>query len=364
MMNLRRWITLAFLTAALSPPLFQQSAASHRWDAEKARAWHARQPWIVGCNFIPSSAINQLEMWQAETFDSVTIDRELGWASSIGFNAVRVFLHVIPWNADSTGLYARIDTYLGIVARHGIRTMFVLFDDCWNNDPQPGLQPAPKPGVHNSGWMQCPGQKMLMDSTAYPLLLRYTRSILSRYSNDKGVFLWDLYNEPGNSGYGIATLPLLTQVMAAARSVGPTQPISLGVWMPDEGPFKALNEFQLANSDIVTFHSYADSLTTARQIRELRSTDRPLICTEYMARQRNSRFATHVPLFKSEDVGAINWGCVSGKTNTIFPWNSKPGSPEPAEWFHDIFHPDGTPYRNEEVALIKRLTKTTMQHTK
>jgi hypothetical protein len=25
-----------------------------------------------------------------------------------------------------------------IAARHHIRTMFVVFDDCWNDDPKPG----------------------------------------------------------------------------------------------------------------------------------------------------------------------------------------------------------------------------------
>jgi hypothetical protein len=126
--------------------------------------------------------------------------------------------------------------------------------------------------------------------------------------------------------------------------------------MPDEGPFKELNAFQLKNSDIVTFHSYADSQATADQIRALRSTGRPLICTEYMARTRNSRFASHLPLFKVETVGAFNWGFVSGKTNTTFPWGSKPGSPEPAEWFHDILRGDGTPYRVSETVLIRELT--------
>jgi hypothetical protein len=348
--------TLVEFTLVVMGSLQAQLVPGQRWDTERANAWYQRQPWLVGCNFIPSTAINQLEMWQTETFDSVTIDRELGWAQGIGFNSVRVFLHVIPWNSDSAGFFSCVDKYLAVASRHNIRTMFVLFDDCWNSDPKPGTQPGPKPGVHNSGWMQCPGEKMLKDSTSYPLLLRYTRSVVSRYSADARVLLWDLYNEPGNSGYELTTLPLLTQVVACTRAVGPSQPISIGTWMPDEGAFKTLNAFQLENSDVITFHSYADSLTTAKQIAALRSTGRPLICTEYMARTRNSRFASHLPLFKSEHVGAINWGFVSGKTNTIFPWGSKPGSPEPAEWFHDIFRADGKAYKDEEVVLIRHIT--------
>ncbi len=38
-----------------------------RWSVEKANEWYAKQPWLVGCNFIPSTAVNQLEMWQEET---------------------------------------------------------------------------------------------------------------------------------------------------------------------------------------------------------------------------------------------------------------------------------------------------------
>lgn len=350
----RAWGLLLFGLAHITA--LGQSPASARWPADSARAWYSRQPWIVGCNFIPSTAINQLEMWQAETFDPAAIDRELGWARTIGFNAVRVFLHVVPWESDSAGFFARVDRYLSIAQRHGIRTMFVLFDDCWNEDPLAGPQPRPKPGVHNSGWMQCPGKRRLYDSTSYPRLLDYTRSVVARYATEPGVLMWDLYNEPGNSGYGLASLSLLRRAVETARGVGPSQPITVGTWMPSEKDFAVLNEYQASISDVVTFHSYADSGATAAQIRELRKLGRPLICTEYMARTRNSRFASHLPMFKSERVGAISWGLVSGKSNTIFPWGSPEGSPEPLEWFHDIFRGDGTPYRTEETNMIRHHT--------
>src|SRR4029077_2592941 len=45
------------------------------WTKERARAWADSTGWLVGSNFIPSTAINQLEMWQAATFDPRTIDR-------------------------------------------------------------------------------------------------------------------------------------------------------------------------------------------------------------------------------------------------------------------------------------------------
>src|SRR5579883_3168989 len=60
--------------------------AAARWSAAKANKWYSEHKWICGANFLPSTAINQLEMWQADTFDSATIDRELGYAEKIGFN--------------------------------------------------------------------------------------------------------------------------------------------------------------------------------------------------------------------------------------------------------------------------------------
>jgi hypothetical protein len=73
------------------------SAQSNVWSVEKANTWYAKHKWINGSNFTPSTAINQLEMWQADTFDPLTIDRELGYAEGIGFNAMRVFLHSVAW---------------------------------------------------------------------------------------------------------------------------------------------------------------------------------------------------------------------------------------------------------------------------
>ena len=80
----------------------EQDLAS-RWSVEQAQAWGINTPWLRGANFNPSTAINQLEMWQAETFDPQTIDRELGWAAGIGLNCMRVYLHHVAWEADKLG---------------------------------------------------------------------------------------------------------------------------------------------------------------------------------------------------------------------------------------------------------------------
>jgi hypothetical protein len=347
---MKKFLAVLLMLYMLSPAQAQEQRI---WSTEKANAWYSQQPWLVGCNFIPSSAINELEMWQGDSFDSAGIGRELGWAHGIGMNAVRVFLHYIPWKMDPIGFKKRIDTYLSLAGRNQIKTIFVLFDDCWNNDPQPGKQPDPKPGIHNSGWMQCPGKKMHDDPSSWSSLGDYEKDILSTYKKDDRVLLWDLYNEPGNSNYNETTLPLLKKVFEWAWQVRPDQPLTSGVWYNNQ----EFNTYQLSHSDIISFHNYNKPDDLEKQIMDLKKYNRPLVCTEYMARPRGSLFQTQLPVFKKYGVAAINWGLVSGKTNTIYQWDTPvPDGSEPKIWFHDIFRKDGTPYDEKEVQFIKQIT--------
>ncbi|MEO6721687.1 MAG: 1,4-beta-xylanase [Ferruginibacter sp.] len=325
------------------------------WPAEKANAWYDQYKWLTGTNYIPANAINQLEMWQAESFDPATIDKELGWAQKIGFNTMRVFLHSVAWEQDNEGFKKRMNQFLEIASKHHIQPMFVFFDDCWNKEPKAGKQPAVKVGIHNSGWMQDPGQAASSDESIYPLLEKYVKDVLTTFAHDKRILLWDLYNEPGNSGKGDSSLALLTKVFQWAREINPDQPLSAGLW---SWSLEKLNAFQFMNSDVITYHDYQEAPEHKKVIEILKASGKPLICTEYMARTRNSRFATVMPLLKTKHVGAINWGFVSGKTNTIYAWDTPlaDGS-QPTEWFHDIFKKDGTPYREDEVNLIIKLNE-------
>jgi len=346
-------LSLAFFCfLSVSINLFAQPETTHRWSAEKANAWYAQHKWINGANFIPSTAINQLEMWQADTFDPQTIDRELGYAEGIGFNTMRVFLHSVVWGEDPESFKQRVNQYLAIADKHHIQTIFVFFDDCWNPNAKPGKQPDPKPGVHNSGWMQDPGRPLKTDAD-YLELKKYVVDILTTFKHDNRILLWDLYNEPGNSNKNFKSSILLTKVFAWAHAVNPDQPVSAGIWDAD---LKDLNKIQLDNSDVITYHCY-DTPDNHRQLVErLKLNNRPVICTEYMARPRNSTFENTMPMLKKENVGAINWGFVSGKTNTIYAWDTPiPDGSEPKLWFHDIFRKDGTPYKKEETDLIKQL---------
>jgi len=325
------------------------------WSNEQAQAWYSQLEWLRGANFIPSTAINQLEMWQEESFDPETIDRELGYAESVGFNSMRVYLHHLAWQTDPEGFKKRMEQYLEIADQRGISTMFVFFDDCWNATYQSGEQPDPKPGVHNSGWVRDPGDLIHSTPELSGLLEQYVKDIISTFADDSRIVLWDLYNEPGNSGYGNKSLSLLEKVFEWGREVNPSQPLSAGVW---NWRLEELSRFQIENSDVITYHNYGAPENHREMIDTLTTlTPKPLICTEYMARTQNSLFGNIMPMLKEQKIGAYNWGLVSGKTNTIYAWSTPiaDGS-EPELWFHDIFRKDGSPYKQEEVDLIKELT--------
>ena len=332
----------------------QQVKTRDVWTAEQANEWYKPWGWLRGCDFIPSTAINQLEMWQAETFDTATINRELGWAESIGMNAMRVYLHHVAWEVDSAGFKDRMNQYLTIADKHGISTIFVFFDDCWNPTYQAGKQPEPKPGVHNSGWVRDPGDLIHQDTTLVVTLEKYVKDVMKTFANDKRIVLWDVYNEPGNSGYENKSMPLLQKVFVWGREVNPSQPLSAGVWNLKLGD---LNKFQVENSDVITYHNYQNDTLHRECIDTLARIGKPLLCTEYMARKHRSRFDNIMPLLKEKNIAAINWGLVAGKTNTMYAWDEPiPDGSEPKLWFHEIFRKDGTPYKQEEVDLIRSLT--------
>ena len=350
-----------FLLASCNNPAKKAEIAkpvSSRWTESQAQEWATEYGWLRGSNFNPSTAINQLETWQAESFDTVTINRELGWAESIGMNVMRVYLHHLAWEVDKEGFKNRMNSFLDIAGRHGIRAVFVFFDDCWNPAYAAGKQPDPKPGVHNSGWVRDPGDLIYSDTTLINTLEAYVKDILATFRDDKRIAIWDLYNEPGNSGYGNKSLPLLKKVYQWGWEIRPSQPLSSGVWSLG---LKDLSKFQIDNSDIITYHNYDGPERHQAAIDTLKRYGRPLVCTEYMARRNNSLFTNIMPMLKDQNIGAINWGLVSGKSNTKYAWDEPivDGS-EPKLWFHEIFRPDGKPYKQEEVDLIKKLTGKTL----
>jgi hypothetical protein len=405
-------ILALFLALLYSCDFSIDSKNNNRWSEEKIWKWYEKQPWLVGTNFITSSAINQLEFWQEDTFDLELIEKELKLSASIGMNTHRVFLHDLLWEQDPIGFVKRIDQYLTISEKYGIKTMFVFFDGVWHPSPKLGKQPEPLLNVHNSGWVQSPGANLLRDTLAYHKLEQYVKGIIKHFANDERVLIWDLYNEPAQLGiashdiskqraielYGqigieindenypmynlkqiddrtnkqYYTLQLLKKAVGWVREINPSQPITTGIynWDSDWGDFKQLSEldqFILSSSDIISFHEYGDKASGIKRIDQLNKYNRPLMCTEYLNRNNNTggwidgkegnTFEAYLPLFKKKKVAAYNWGFVSGKTGTIYPWKSwdsiYTGAPE--KWHHDIFYKDGEPFSEKEVRFIKEI---------
>jgi len=359
-------ILLFFLVHAVA------GAQTARWTEAKANDWYSKQPWLVGANYIPATAINELEMWQKDSFDPQRIDTELGWAESLGMNTMRVFLQNLLWEQDAAGFRSRIDEFLRIAAKHKIRPIFVLFDSCWNPYPKLGKQPAPKPGVHNSGWVQSPGAAQLQDPSQYGRLEAYVKGVVGAFAKDQRVLAWDVWNEPDNkntSSYGAVppnrvalVAALLPKAFQWARAAHPEQPLTSGVWEGDwSNPEKlpAVPRIQLENSDVISFHDYNVAPQFEKRVLSLQRYHRPIICTEYMARGNGSTFQGSMPVAKKYNVAVYNWGLVAGKTQTYLPWDSwkKPYTDrQPSVWFHEVFRTDGTPYRAEEVQFIQTMT--------
>lgn len=370
MKHIALFALLAVLTSCATAP---RAAVVPRakWTPEQANAWHATQPWLVGCNFTPSTAINQLEMWQADTWDPATIDRELGWAQQLGFTSARVFLHDIAWRQDREGFLKRVDQFLDLAAKHRIGVMLVIFDGVWDPFPKAGKQRAPYPHRHNSGWVQSPAQEILKDPARHDELKAYVQDVVGRFRNDRRVQVWDVYNEPDNpvpqyrdvelkNKAEMARL-LLAKTFVWAREMNPTQPLTSGVWIgnwPDPAKLSPTERVQLEESDVISFHTYAPLDEAKKCVQNLRRYNRPLLCTEFMARPQGSKFDPVLGYFRDQNVGAYCWGFVDGKTQTIYPWDSwtKQYTAEPNPWFHDILRRDGTPYNAAEVDYIKRVT--------
>lgn len=334
-----------------------------RWSVERANAWYAKQPWIMGYNYVPSTAVNQLETWQAETFDPKTMDRELAMGAAVGLNTARIFLHDVAWKIDKKGFKERVGIFLDLCEKNKTRALVTFFT---NGGPgpakvpiKPGKQPEAPVGRHNPCWLQSPGLKIMNDPKAWPYVEEYVKDVMGTFAKDERILCWCLYNEPENERFGEQTVPLMRQVWNWAREIDPIHPLTAPIisWGHREKPlFLEIISFLGENSDIMSFHCYGAPDSVKKVIGYCKQFKRPIICTEFLARPGNDLFNVGT-LLKEENIGAVFFGLVNGKCNFQFHWQFKPEDlPEPKFWFHDIFRQDGTPYDPKEIELIKKLT--------
>ena len=345
-----------------------------KWTAERARDWYAAVAPLQGCNYVPSTAVNSLDMWQAGRFDAGLIDCELALAAGLGMNTARVFLHDLAHAADPAGFLRRVDAFLTVCARHGIRPLLVFFDDCWDA-PAPGPQPAPIPGVHNSRWIQSPGVEAAADPAQRPRLEAYVRDVVRAFGRDERVLAWDVYNEVTNfflrhlaksepmKSFGLVstmvrrrlgdkpTLALAGEACAWIRDEGTDHPLTLASWYTESW----LNEQLYAWSDVISFHSYEGPEAVAALIDSLQVYERPILCTEWLSRPAGSTVEAVLPVLRKRNVGSYNWGLVDGATQVKYGWadDGTGGGGEPELWFSDLLRADGTAYREAEAAVLR-----------
>ncbi|WP_312948659.1 1,4-beta-xylanase [Superficieibacter sp.] len=349
-----------------------------QWSEAQAQGWYQQHGWACGFNYLPQTAVNWTEMWQRETFDPETIDRELGWAEEYGYNALRTNLPFIIWEEDRDGLLARIDHFLAIADRHHIQVMLTLMDDCGfsGDEPFSGPQKPPRPGVHNSQAAASPGRAIVMSPAEWPRVEAYVRDVLGHFKDDTRIAIWDLYNEPGNRGVNLTAtesmevdvaledyaLKLMIATFDWARAVGPSQPLTVGAWHVDHhlyGPLAhPVDAAALELSDIISYHNYNTAARQLEMLDMLAQRKRPVLCTEWLARHADCHFSEQLPLFSAFETGCYQWGLVQGKTQTWIPWtcfNTGQADPQ-ALWFHDVLTPEGKAWNAQEMRLVKQLT--------
>jgi hypothetical protein len=333
------------------------------WSTDQAHEWYKEKGWILGFNYVPSTAVNSIEMWQSETFDPLTIERELSLAAETGFNSCRIFLPFIVWRYEGQTFLNNFERFLCIATAREITAAPVFFDDCiFGNHDKPfmGKQPEPMPGIHNSGWTPSPGLDVVDDPANFPMFEAFVKNFVDRYKNDERILFWDLYNEVGNRGREEKSLPLLRGAFTWARECKPSQPLTTAAWSWHriEGDnLPVCDRESLILSDIISFHRYVDLEATKDCVNTLKVYNRPLVCTEWMSRPNNSTFETHLPYFKENHIGTYSWGLVNGKSQTHLSSHKEQNeNGGPPVWQHDVFTKDLKPYSAEEVAFIKKIS--------
>ena len=360
-------------TALAATALIDRNAIASNPEA-KTRLDALLKPVIGKADFVALVERLNLTGFEKELLDFISANpnapESVNAARLIGFNSVRVFLHDLLWAQDRVNFQRRLAQFVSIAAGRGIKPLFVLFDSCWDPVPRLGVQRAPKPGVHNSAWVQSPGAERLDDPSYLRVMHDYVTGVMTQFRNDSRVLGWDLWNEPDNPADTYRQVErkdksdivaeLLPQVFQWGRTINPVQPLTSGVWQGNWSNPQRRSEIatiQLDNSDVITFHNYGKPSEFESRIGELAPIGRPIVCTEYLARPLGSTIEGILPIAKRRNVGAFNWGLVAGKTQTYLPWDSwdHPYATSPTPWFHDLLQPDGRPYRVDEIQTIRNL---------
>jgi hypothetical protein len=323
-----------------------------RWEDRRIWTWWDNIGVVRGVNYVPSYAVNSTEMWMEESFDPDMIDRELGWAQSLGFTSVRVPLQVLVWQDDADGFLDRLDALLDLADRNGLTVVPILFDDLnlAGRDPALGAQPDPVEGQHNTQWTPSPGPGVVRDQAQWADLEDFVRDIVRTFQRDRRILYWDLYNTAGNSDLWEQSLPFMDQVFNWVRDIDPSQPLAVPAWREFGSPMAAR---KLERSDIVTFHSFEHPELLEAKIKLLKRYNRPIVVSDWLMRQQGNTFEEVLPVYATHGVGWFSRGLVQGRTQMWVQQSEFRNEDEPTVWQHDLLTPDGEPYDPQEIELIR-----------
>ena len=353
-----------------------------RWTREQAMAWRDSRAWIRGCNYMSADCHNRVDQWQEYGFEErlSTTDRELAAAAELGFNSVRLILNEPVWEMQHDGFMQRLNRYLNVCASHVISAMICFGNDCcvpkaYYKPPVMGPQTCDigyHGGRKNSQHGSFPGEVGYCPIDEEDVAERWysmVEEIIGTYASDPRVIIWDMYNEPGGNNRALKCLTPLRRFFEIARSIDPVQPLTVGYW---GGPCKwkdieagdnELVNLIFENSDVISFHNYADYETIVREVMQLKKYGRPLLNTEWLNRITHNDVFSVFPLYALEKVGCYCWGLVAGLYQTYEPWESLWKAYENGrrdidltKWQHDLLRPSLRPYDPAETELIKRWT--------
>ena len=328
----------------------REELSQKRWSVERIKAYMDRLGVIKGVNYVPAYCYGYIEIWHH--YDENTIRRELGYAKKIGINSLRIFVNTAQWQTHRALVYQNLERFLDTCKEMGFSIMLSL---AAGTVMRPGYEQKnadpftlrPNMGKHDAGWTfeGVGGRDTWMQCKE--VIHAFVRDIVTRYNNDDRVAIWDLYNEaPADR------VELVNEIFSIAREIDPMQPLT-ACWEA------------LEISDVVTYHCYSEPgkeaplshmRTFEAELEEALSQGRPVLCTECLGRTFGNELEKFLPIYEQHRIGFYVWGLCEGSAQYRYPWNWPAGAPEPKRWFHSLLYPDGTPYDEREMELIRDFT--------
>jgi hypothetical protein len=333
----------------IDAPVNKKELMDQRWTVTRAHEYMQSYGVIKGCNFVPSYCKSPMQHFI--DFREDIIRKELGYAKKAGLNSIRLWIPCFAWQSDRQTFYQVLDKYLEICNEMQFSIMATLTCYSIKKDTfQEKLEVKPQrfyPGVHIQP-LEIEGIYR-READDWPVIREYYQEITKRYGDNRTIIVWDLYNEAWEKDRD-----LQEHLFQWVREVDPGQPLT-ACWGAHD------------YSDVITFHTYQPPggkkrdelpglLSFEEEINYALSYNRPVLCTEWLARTFGNNFQNVLPVFAAYNIGFYFWGLVAGSGQYRFPWNWPEGAPEPYLWFHEILYPDGHPYKREEIDMIRDFT--------